>query len=129
MDEQLREVFAENLRYFMDQSDKTQADLMRYMKVSSATASDWVNGRKMPRADKLQALASWLGTELSALLTKRDEQSSHYYLDPETAEMAQQLFNNRDMRILFDAARDSKPEDLAMAADLLKRLKETNPNG
>jgi hypothetical protein len=33
------------------------------------------------------------------------------------------------MRILFDAAKDSKPEDLRRAADLLMRFKETNPDG
>lgn len=52
-----------------------------------------------------------------------------YYEDDETAEMAQSLFENEDMRLLFDAAKDSKPEDLKMAADLLKRLKATNPEG
>ncbi|HAB94850.1 MAG TPA: XRE family transcriptional regulator, partial [Lachnospiraceae bacterium] len=33
------------------------------------------------------------------------------------------------MRVLFDAAQDSRPEDLQMAADLLRRLKKTNPDG
>lgn len=52
-----------------------------------------------------------------------------YYTNPETAQMAQELFEDKDLRILFDAARNSRPEDLRMAADLLTRLKETNPNG
>lgn len=51
-----------------------------------------------------------------------------YYNDPETARIAQQIFENRGMRTLFDAAADSRPEDLQMAADLLKRLKGTNPD-
>jgi hypothetical protein len=40
--------------------------------------------------------------------------------------MAQKLFENQGMRILFDAAQNSRPEDLKMAADLLERLKGTN---
>lgn len=51
------------------------------------------------------------------------------YYDDETAEMAQELFDNKDLRLLFDAAKDCRPEDLQMAADLLKRLKQTNPDG
>lgn len=51
-----------------------------------------------------------------------------YYTDG-TLDAAQRLFEDRDMRILFDAAKDSRPEDLQMAADLLKRLKATNPDG
>ena len=57
------------------------------------------------------------------------KQDSQYYLNPETAQMAQELFDNPNMRILFDAARDSKPEDLQMAADMLNRFKKTNPEG
>lgn len=52
-----------------------------------------------------------------------------YYQNRETAQLAQELFEDSNMRLLFDAAKDSRPEDLRMAADLLKRLKETNPDG
>lgn len=52
-----------------------------------------------------------------------------YYSDPETAAIAQKLFEDPDYRVLFDAAYDSKPEDLKLAAEMLKRFKESNPNG
>lgn len=61
--------------------------------------------------------------------TDNDADKDTYYINKETAEVAQSLFDNEDMRLLFDAAKDSKPEDLKMAADLLKRLKATNPEG
>lgn len=61
----------------------------------------------------------------------KDENQQHneYYTNPETAKVAQQIFDDPELHALFDAARDSKPEDLLMAADLLRRLKGTNPNG
>lgn len=52
-----------------------------------------------------------------------------YYTDPETARIAQEVFDNPDLRMLFSAARDAKPEDIKLAADMLKRFKETNPDG
>lgn len=55
-----------------------------------------------------------------------DDTEETYYTNDETAEMAQTLFDNEDMRLLFDAAKDSRPEDLKMAADMLNRLKRTN---
>ena len=58
-----------------------------------------------------------------------NSQQSGYYTNPETAKVAQQIFDDPDLHALFDAARDSKPEDLLMAADLLRRLKGTNPDG
>ena len=55
-----------------------------------------------------------------------EQENKEYYLNNETAEMAQSLLDNKDMRLLFDAAKDSKPEDLRMVADMLNRLKRTN---
>ena len=49
-----------------------------------------------------------------------------YYLDEETARIAQEVFENPDTRMLFDAARGAKPEDIKMAAEMLRRFKETN---
>lgn len=126
MGDQLREIFAENLRYYMEQNEKTQADLMRYMNVSSATASDWVNGRKMPRADKLQAIASWLGIQLSNLMEERND--SGYYLNPETAQMAQEIFDNKELRMLFSVGRDMDPEDLKALHDMALALKRKERN-
>jgi len=126
MGDQLREIFAENLRYYMEQNGKSQADLMRYMNVSSATASDWVNGRKMPRADKLQAIASWLGIQLSNLMEERTD--SGYYLNPETAQMAQEIFDNKELRMLFSVGRDMDPEDLKALHDMALALKRKERN-
>lgn len=52
-----------------------------------------------------------------------------YYLTPETAAIAQEVFDNPELRILFSAARDVKPENIQLAAEMLKRMKETNPDG
>lgn len=133
MDEELKKIFAGNLKRWLQERDKSQVELAKYMKVSSPTVSDWVNGKKMPRADKLQSISNWLSIDLSDLLMNKGdnspEQDSPYYLNPETAQIAQQVFDDPNLHILFDAARDVKPENIRLAAEMLKRFKETNPNG
>jgi len=52
-----------------------------------------------------------------------------YYTDPEAAKIAQKIFDDSDLRALFDASEGVRAEDLQMAADLLRRLKATNPDG
>lgn len=52
-----------------------------------------------------------------------------YYPDKETAELAQAIFENPSLRVLFDAAKDLTPEDIRIAVDMLKRFKETNQDG
>lgn len=68
----LKSIFSENIIYWLNQRGKTQADLYKRMDVSSATASDWCNGKKLPRTDKLVDIASWLMIELSDLLEVKD---------------------------------------------------------
>lgn len=68
--EELRRIFSENLTYWLDYRGKTQADLYKMAGVSSATASDWCNGKKIPRADKIVDIARWLMIELTDLMTE-----------------------------------------------------------
>ena len=48
-------------------------------------------------------------TEATTQAMERGEIPS-YYENEETAEIAQELYENEDMRLLFDAAKDSRPE-------------------
>ena len=75
MKRELTRIFSKNLERLLYERKKSQADMARYMHVSSATASEWVNGKKMPRADKLQSLANWLSVDLSDLLQENSETS------------------------------------------------------
>ena len=110
------------------------ADIVKITGISKSTFSDWKNCRSFPKLAKLEKIAAALDVSIERLTTGKDAEKESisgqkYYFDDDTAKKAQELFDNPDMRILFDAARDSRPEDLQMAADLLARLKETNPNG
>lgn len=74
--EELNKIFSTNLNYWLNERGKNQADLYKKMNVSSATASDWCNGKKIPRADKLVVISEWLMIPLSSLL-----QENNYLID------------------------------------------------
>ena len=131
MNERDREIFARNLTYYMNRNKVNGVTLAKYMKVSSATVSDWMHGKKMPRVDKLKSLSNYFGINMTDLTDDADEKSQQekYYLDPETAKRAQKLFDDPYIHALLDAAEDSKPENITMVAELLNRLKGTNIDG
>ena len=110
----------------MNMNDLTQKEVADAIGVSPQTFNTWMQGIALPRMGKIQALADYFGIKKSDLI---DDKENGYYFDAETAKLAQELFEDKQLRMLFDAARDSRPEDLQMAADLLRRLKETNPDG
>ena len=82
-------------------------------------------------ADRLDKMSEYLNTSREYIVTgSQPEQSSvtggKYYFSDATAEMAQKIFEDQDLRILFDAARDARPQDLQLVTEMLRRLKETN---
>lgn len=62
-----KEVFAKNLTRLLAQNGKSQADLVLYMNTTASTISDWCNGKKYPRVDKMQKLADYFGVLKSDL--------------------------------------------------------------
>lgn len=60
---------------------------------------------------------------------KESTSGKKYYFDDETAEIAEELFQDRNLRALFDAARGTTPKEMRIAAEMLEHFKESNPNG
>lgn len=129
-EEKLRKVFAKNLKKQLELHGKQPVDLVNDLNIPFSTVSNWINAAKFPRMGKVELLAQYFGIEKSDLIEDVEEtQHQEYYIDPETAKIAQEIFDDSDLHALFRAARGSKPENLAMAAEMLKRLKGTNPDG
>ena len=99
------------------------ADLVRGTGISKSTFSEWKRGRSVPKIDKLERIADFLGTTVHYLKTGIVADEKIYYLSPETADMAQKIFENKELRALFSAAKDSPAEDLKVAHDMLLALK------
>lgn len=123
-EDEYKKIFSENLRYYMDLKGKNQIDLMYDLDLSSSTVSNWCTGLKLPRMGKIQMLADYLGIRKSDLIEKRTDDTDSYYLNPEAQEMAQFLFENPEYKVLFDASRKVKPEDLKKAVTALGLFSE-----
>lgn len=121
-EEEYKKVFARNLTYFLELNHKTQADLYKYVGVSSATASDWCNGKKMPRMDKIRSICAWLEIEQSDLLEDRAKKTVSYYLDDDARDMAEFLYSNPEYKVLFDASRKVKKEDIQFVKEMIDRM-------
>lgn len=93
--------------------------------IGKSTFSDWKSGRSEPKNDKLQKIADCLGVSVNYFTDEDCDQSKiGYYINDETAEIAQIIYENKDMKILFDVARKSKPEHLKAYAKFLMDLRD-----
>lgn len=116
--------FAQNLKFYLKQANMTQADLAEYMNVSTASISNWCTGNKIPRMDKVDKLCELFDINRSDLIEDKDtEHKQSYYLNPETSRIAQKIYDNKVLSVLFDAAQDAEPEDLQALHGMLMALK------
>lgn len=102
------------------------SDVSKATGIGSSTFSDWKKGRSVPKHQKLELIADYLGVTVDYILNGTEEEG--YYINPETAKKAQELFENPGMRMLFSAAKDASPEDLMLTAQILMRLKKKDLN-
>lgn len=91
--------------------------------IGKSTFSDWKSGRSEPKNDKLQKIADCLGVSINYFTDDISEQSIGYYLNDETAKVAQEIFENKELRALFDVQRDMEPEDLRALHQMALALK------
>lgn len=69
-----KEVFAKNLRYYMEREGLTQKELSDVVGVSAPTFSDWINGKIYPRIDKVERLADYFGILKSDLIEEKSDE-------------------------------------------------------
>ncbi len=67
-----KETMSRNLRYYLQQSRKTQKEICEAIGVNTSTFNDWVKGRKYPRIDKIERMAEYFGILKSSLIENRE---------------------------------------------------------
>lgn len=68
-----KNTFATNLKRYMALNEKSRKDLANDLGISYYTVTDWVNGKKYPRMDKVEKLAQYFGILKSDLIEEKTE--------------------------------------------------------
>ena len=90
-----REIFRENLNYYLSLQGKKQKDLADYVGAKTTTVSGWTRGISFPRADAMEKIAMFFGIRTSQLVSE----NSHNELDRLRAEETE-LIHTPEARIL-----------------------------
>lgn len=98
----------------------SQGKLEKELGFSNGSISKWKNS--MPKPDRLQKIADYFGVTMEYLVTGEEQQG--YYLNEETAKLAQEMFEDPDMRSLFDMKRNMNPDRFRAHIKFMKELYE-----
>lgn len=121
--------FKEMLKYLRSRENLSQSELADKLGVAKSTISMYEVGKREPDFETLEAIADLFNVDMNFLLGKDgSENDDHYYLNDETREIAQEVFENPDLRSLFHVARDIEPNELRAHIEFMKRLKSKERN-
>lgn len=67
-----KEIFAKNLKFYMELNKKDRNDVCRDLEIPYSTFTDWYNANIYPRIDKIQLLANYFGIQKSDLVENHD---------------------------------------------------------
>lgn len=125
-----KKIFSKNLRYYMELNGKTQVDIINDLGINKSAISTWCNGTRLPRMDKVDALAKYFGISRSDLIEDKTDDNEitaeAYYQDADARDLAQFMYENPEYKVLFDASRKVKKEDIDFVKQMIDRVRGDN---
>lgn len=115
-------LFSERLRELRQNKGLSQSQLADALNISKSAISMYELGKREPDLETLEGIADFFNVDINYLIGKED--GSMYYLDPEAAEIAQEVQQRPELKILFDASRKVSADDLRFVIDMIDRLKK-----
>lgn len=108
-------------------SGYTQQTIADKLGISRSTIGMYETGAREPDYDTLEAIADLFNVDIDYLLGRTDKTTilpeSAYYLNDDARELAQFMFENPEYKVLFDASRKVKKEDIAFVKQMMDRMR------
>ena len=100
----------------------SQGRMEKEIGISNGASSKWKTSS--PSLDILKKLSEYFGVSVDYLMTGKEKEGGEtYYINEETKEIAQKVFENKNLRMLMDAAQYATPEDIETVHSMLLALK------
>ena len=116
---------AQRIKELRKEAGLTQEELGEKLGLQKSAIAKYESGRvENIKRSTIQAMADLFGVKPSYILgfDEEDVDNPGYYLDPEAAEIAQEVYDRPELKMLFDASRKASAEDLSLVVEMLTRM-------
>lgn len=121
-EQDFNKIFAANLNHYLTINDKTQADLAKYIGVSTASVSNWCKGIKLPRMDKVDKMCSFFNIQRNDLML--DNSGSVESLSPATASIVNLTPDQQELLADYELLNKEGQQEARKQVHNLTRLEE-----
>ncbi len=118
---EINAVIARNIQNCMTDRGLSQKELAAALGVSQASISNWCQGIKMPRMDKIDRICDFFGIKRSYLLC---DHSSQGRSTPYKEAINVIIEERPELEDLFEALENASPDAISQAVKILKALQE-----
>lgn len=116
--------FKDVLRELRISNNLTQDQLAKNLNLGRSRISMYERGEREPDIETLELISDYFNVDMNFLLGKTNMTTTvGYYVNDETRKIAQEIYDNKELTLLFDAAKDASPDDLKTVHTMLIALK------
>lgn len=105
----------------------TQQEMADKLNISRSTIGMYETGAREPDYNTLELIADFFNVDIDYLLGRTDKTTSLpesiYYLNDDSRELAEFMFQNPEYKVLFDASRKVKKEDIEFVKQMIDRVR------
>lgn len=108
-------------------SGYSQQELADKLGISKSSINMYERGERQPNFETLETIADFFNVDIDYLLGRTGKTTilpeSSYYMNEDARELAQFMFENPEYKVLFDASRKVKKEDIAFVKQMMDRMR------
>lgn len=131
-----KEIFAENLKYYIEKSGKDRRELAEIWGFPYSTVTEWINAKKYPRIDRIEIMANYFHILKSDLIEDKKKQSAErgkmqkkndtmtdivlrMKTDPKFLSLVDSLNKNSDLYLLVNKLSDLEEDQIQGVSQML----------
>ena len=115
----------DNIKMWREKRNLRQAELAELIGVSDKTVSSWEINRTEPKMGMIEKICSALNCKKTDIVGSDNPNTfdTPYYFNEDARELVQFMFENPEYKVLFDASRKVKKEDIAFVKQMIDRMR------
>lgn len=112
-------IFSKNLKYYIERSGKDRRELADIWGFPYSTVSEWVNGKKYPRIDRIEVMAEYFGIMKSDLIEDKMSEEK----ETPSQEHARDVLDEVDVAFYGDF-KELTEDEKATVRDMVRIMRE-----